>query len=116
MALKPHKTAAGSNGAADVVKLSLATSCSAYRPGDTVTGLLHVSTSRPDHVALQDMEVAFTGIERVDTSWVSPTYRREVPALNSDKRRVQRHLVQSTLQAATQGSFGESNTRKFLIR
>lgn len=33
------------------------------------------------------MEIEFAGIERVDTSWVAPTYRRGTPPINSDKRK-----------------------------
>lgn len=100
----------------ELVKLSLATNSQAFRPGETVTALLHASTSMPDHVELQEMEVVFVGIERVDTSWVSPSYRKGAPSINTDKRRVQRHVLRSRLQAATQGSFSDSNLRRFLIR
>ena len=98
------------------VQLSLATALPAYRPGETVTALLHASTSLPQDVELQEVEVLFTGIERVDTSWVSPSYRMDVPAINTDRRRVQRHIVLSKLQAATQGNFSDSNLRRFLFR
>lgn len=100
----------------DLVTLSLAIDNPSFRPGETVTALLHASTSHPEHVELQDMEIVFSGIERVDTSWVSPEYRRGVNPINLDKRRVQRHVVQSKLQATTQGTFNDSNLRRFLIR
>ncbi len=99
-----------------VIQLSLATALPAYRPGDTVTALLHASTSLPEDIELKEVEIVFAGVERVDTSWVSPTYRKDVPAINSDRRRVQRNVVKANLQAATQGNFSDANLRRFLIR
>jgi hypothetical protein len=99
-----------------VIQLSLATALPAYRPGDTVTALLHASTSLPEDIELKEVEIVFAGIERVDTSWVSPSYRKNTPAINSDRRRVQRHVVLANLQAATQGNFSDANLRRFLIR
>ena len=100
----------------DAIQLSIATALPAYRPGEIITALLHVSTSLPEDVELNEVEVLFSGIERVDTSWVSPAYRKSVPAINSDRRRVQRHVLQSKLQAATQGTSTDGNLRRFLIR
>ncbi len=37
---------------------------------------------------VQEVEIEFAGIERVDASWVMPTYRRSTPPINSDKRKV----------------------------
>jgi hypothetical protein len=37
---------------------------------------------------VQEVQIEFVGIERVDTSWVQPSYRREHPAINTDKRKV----------------------------
>lgn len=39
-------------------------------------------------ILLQEVEIEFTGVERVDTSWVLPTYRRATPPINADKRKV----------------------------
>lgn len=33
-----------------------------------------------------------TGVERVDTSWVSPAYRKDAPALNTDRRKARRSV------------------------
>lgn len=96
--------------------LSLSTALPGYWPGDTVTALLLASTQFPEDVELQEMEISFSGIERVDTSWVAPTYRKDVPAINTDRRRIQRHVVQAHLHAATQGNFADANARRFLIR
>ena len=112
------------------------------------------------------MEVEFSGIERIDTSWVQPTYRKATPPINADKRKVglpclpclpaghdsvpawqhsprcplplsqsclpglplcpaccrplllqvQRYVVQSRLQAATQGTFSDLSLRRFVVR
>lgn len=94
--------------------LQLTTAAAAYRPGDTVFALLQASSRGA--VELQEVELLFTGVERVDTSWVSAAYRRDVPPINADKRHLQRHVVQSRLQAATQGTLGGSKDRKFVIR
>jgi len=99
-----------------VVQLSLATALPAYRPGEPVTALLHASTSLPEDIELKEVEIVFAGVERVDTSWVSPSYRKNVPAINSDRRRVQRNVVKANLQAATQGNFSDANLRRFLLR
>jgi hypothetical protein len=109
----------------------------------------------------QEVEVEFTGIERIDTSWVQPAYRQSTPPINNDKRKVwqssaavagslegpghcfrlvclipprkqlpsapdwylllltlqvQRHVVQSRLQAATQGTFSDLSLRRFVVR
>ncbi len=98
------------------VQLSLTTALPAYRPGEIVTALLHASTSLPEDIELLEVEVQFVGVERVDTSWVAPAYRAGAPALNTDRRRVQRHVVASKLQAATQGAFVDADLRRFLIR
>jgi hypothetical protein len=99
-----------------VIQLSLATALPAYRPGETVMALLHASTSLPEDIELKEVEIVFSGVERVDTSWVSPSYRKNVPAINSDRRRVQRNVVKANLQAATQGNFSDANLRRFLVR
>ena len=99
-----------------VIQLSLATALPAYRPGETVTALLHATTSLPEDIELKELEIVFAGIERVDTSWVAPSYRRNTAAINSDRRRVQRNVVMANLQAATQGNFSDGNLRRFLIR
>lgn len=65
---------------------------------------------------LQEVELQFIGTERVDTSWVSNSYRKKVAPINSDKRHVQRHAVHSRLQAATQGKLGGEKNRKFIVR
>jgi hypothetical protein len=44
-------------------------------------------------LALQEVEIDFTGIERIDTSWVQPGYRRSTPPINADKRKVCWRLV-----------------------
>ena len=98
------------------VQLALTPSATGYRPGDTVTALLQASTSQPDSVELQEVEIDVTGVERIDTSWVSPAYRREVPPINNDRRRLQRLVIHSRLQAATQGAFSDSSLRRFVIR
>lgn len=99
-----------------ILQLSLATALPAYRPGETVTALLQTSTSLPEDIELKEVEIVFSGVERVDTSWVSPSYRKNVPAMNSDRRRVQRNVVMANLQAATQGNFSDANLRRFLVR
>ena len=101
---------------ASTIQLSLATALPTYRPGETITALLLASTSLPEDIELQVVDVQFTGIERVDTSWVSPAYRKDIPTINNDRRRVQRHVLHTALQAATQGTFADSNIRRFLIR
>ena len=59
----------------------------------------------------------FSGIERVDASWVLPAYRRATPPLNpTHPRKQQRHVVQSRLQAAMQGTFSDLELRRFVIR
>jgi hypothetical protein len=98
------------------VELRLAPSATSFRPGETVTLLLHASTSTPAAVELQEVEVEVAGIERVDTSWVSPSYRKGVAAINQDRRRVQRYVLRAMLLAATQGNFADSSTRSFVIR
>lgn len=101
----------------DPLKLSLASDQARYMPGDTVTAVLLASTYvQPEDVELHDLEIKFAGIERVDTAWVTSQYRKEVPAINTDRRRVQRRVVHSHLHAATQGNFLESSTRRFLIK
>lgn len=101
----------------DPLNLSLASELAHYKPGDTVTAVLLASTPLPpEDVELHDLEIKFTGIERVDTAWIATQYRKDVPAINSDRRRVQRRVVHAQLHAATQGNFEESRTRRFLIR
>lgn len=110
-------TASNLSMAPESVQIFLATSLPAYKPGETVTALLTASTSQPHDIEFQDMEISFTGIERIDTSWISPLYRKNIPAINTDKRRIQRHVVKASLQAATQGDFTDlSTSRRFLIR
>lgn len=99
----------------DAMQLHLTTSASSYKPGDTVIALLQVS-SGSTVVELQEVELQFSGIERVDTSWVSPSYRKDVSPINTDKRHLQRYVVQSRLQAATQGTLGGAKDRKFVVR
>jgi hypothetical protein len=99
----------------ETLKLHLTTSATSYKPGDTVIALLQAS-SGSNLVELQEVELQFAGIERVDTSWVSPAYRKDVSPLNSDKRHLQRYVVFSRLQAATQGTLGGSRDRKFVVR
>ncbi|KAL4457739.1 hypothetical protein ABPG75_012604 [Micractinium tetrahymenae] len=106
---------AGDDSAAQVA-CSLTLAAAAARPGETVTALLQVSCSQPEALELQEVEIEFTGVERVDTSWVLPTYRRATPPINADKRKVQRYVVQSRLQAATQGTFSDLSLRRFVIR
>eukprot|EP00887_Chlorella_sp_A99_P002645 scaffold6.g2645.t1 len=98
------------------VQLVLAPAAAGFRPGETVTALLQASTSQPDGVELQEVEIHVTGLERVDSSWVSPAYRKDAPAVNSDRRKVQRLVIHSRLQAATQGAFSDSSLRRFIIR
>jgi hypothetical protein len=101
----------------DPLKLSLASELAQYKPGETVTAVLLASTPLPpEDVELHDLEIKFTGIERVDTAWIVTQYRKDVPAINSDRRRVQRRVVHAQLHAATQGNFVESRTRRFLIK
>lgn len=97
------------------MKLFLHPSATAYCPGDWVTALVIASSETPEP-QLVELDVEFAGVERVDTSWVTPMYRSSVPAINSDKRRIQRHIVQGRLQAASQGDFSESLIRKFVLR
>ena len=101
-----------------MIQASLTTAFPSYTPGNTVTALLKVSSlSQPsDMIELEELEVSLVGIERVDTSWVSWKYRSAVPPLNSDKRRVQRSVVDARMRAITQGSFSEGKDRNFLIR
>ncbi|KAL4443005.1 hypothetical protein ABPG77_008496 [Micractinium sp. CCAP 211/92] len=105
----------GDDGAA-LLDCSLTLAAAAARPGETVTALLQVSCSQPEALELQEVEIEFTGVERVDTSWVLPTYRRATPPINADKRKVQRYVVQSRLQAATQGTFSDLSLRRFVVR
>ena len=42
----------------------------------------------PPHFVAQEVEIEFSGIERIDTSWVQPAYRRATPPINADKRKV----------------------------
>lgn len=91
----------------------------AYRPGETVTALLQVlATSRQpvEGVELHEVEIECGGVERVDTSWVSADYRRGVPTIKSDKRRHDRSVFQTRLQAATQGDFSDASLRRFVVR
>ena len=107
-------TAASSEG----VRLTLTPASRGHRPGGTVHFLLHVASANSAlsaSVQLEDITIAFNGVERVDTSWVCKEYRKGVPALNADKRRVQRSVVSSTLRASTRG-FGEEGCRVYLIR
>lgn len=99
----------------ETLQLHLATSATSYRPGDAVIALLQASSGAAS-VELQEVELQFVGVERVDTSWVSPAYRRDVPPINADKRHLQRHVVFSRLQAATQGMLGGARDRKFVVR
>ncbi|EFN58536.1 hypothetical protein CHLNCDRAFT_140640 [Chlorella variabilis] len=103
-------------GRASLVACQLTLAAAAARPGETVTALLQVSCSQPEAVELQEVEIEFSGIERIDTSWVQPAYRRATPPINADKRKVQRHVVQSRLQAATQGTFSDLSLRRFVVR
>lgn len=106
----------GTDEGAAQLACSLTLAAAAARPGETVTALLQVSCSQPEALELQEVEIEFTGVERVDTSWVLPTYRRATPPINADKRKVQRYVVQSRLQAATQGTFSDLILRRFVIR
>lgn len=67
-------------------------------------------------IQLEDVLITFKGIERVDTSWVSKSYRREVKPLNADTRRVQRPVIEATLQASTGRDLGDDGCRVYLIR
>lgn len=101
-----------------------------YSPGDTFAALLHVRPALDPsgakglhHEAVFDVEhhldeitTEFKGIERVDTSWVSKSYRKHVTQINSDPRRVQRCVVEGKFRAGTRGDFGEDACRVFLIR
>ena len=99
----------------EALHLHLTTSATSYKPGDTVIALLQAS-SGASPVELLEVELQFAGVERVDTSWVSPAYRKDVAPINADKRHLQRHVVFSRLQAATQGTLGGSRFRKFVVR
>jgi len=103
--------------------LELQRSCmNGYFPGDTFAGLLHVAPERNESVGfdadyhLEEITTEFKGIERVDTSWVSKEYRKNVKQLNKDSRRVQRCVVEGALRAGARGNFGEDACRVFLIR
>ncbi|GAB4820682.1 hypothetical protein N2152v2_007728 [Parachlorella kessleri] len=99
----------------EALHLHLTTSATSFKPGDTVIALLQAS-SGASPVELLEVELQFAGVERVDTSWVSPAYRKDVAPINADKRHLQRHVVFSRLQAATQGTLGGSRFRKFVVR
>ncbi|KAL4857998.1 Suppressor of tumorigenicity 14 [Chlorella vulgaris] len=108
--------AAANEVAPGLVACQLTLAAAAARPGETVTAMLQVSCSQPEAVELQEVQIEFVGIERVDTSWVQPSYRREHPPINTDKRKVQRHVLKSRLQAATQGTFSDLSLRRFVVR
>ena len=99
----------------ETLQLHLTTSATSYRPGDTVIALLQASSGSAS-VELQEVELQFSGVERVDTSWVSAAYRKDVPPINADKRHLQRYVAYSQLQAATQGTLGGARNRKFVVR
>ena len=70
-----------------------------------------------DHsIQLEDVVITFKGIERVDTSWVSKSYRKGVKPLNADTRRVQRPVIEASLQASTARDLGDDECRVYLIR
>lgn len=71
---------ATSTAAAAVAAVSVHTHARSTR---TQLPLLHSQTTPK-----QEVEIEFAGVERVDTSWVAPTYRRGTPPINSDKRKV----------------------------
>lgn len=141
--------------------------CACRQPNGAAQLNLH-PPARPVLLDVQQVEIEFAGIERVDASWVMPTYRRSTPPINSDKRKVratelhvassshsvlshrcmpgltvapalwpllrlttsrcwspallpclpqvQRYVVQSRLQAATQGTFSDLTLRRFVVR
>src|SRR5690242_16600811 len=78
----------------------LATPMCGVLPGESLTAVLEVFAPTP--LALVELDVSFVGIERVDKAWVSPEWRAEVKPLNTDRRRVQRPLVDAGLCAACQ--------------
>ena len=103
--------------------LELQKSCmNGYFPGDTFAALLHVTCGREgsggfdDGFHLDEITTEFKGVERVDTSWVSKEYRKNVKQINNDSRRVQRCVVKGNLRAAARGDLGEDACRVFLIR
>jgi len=100
------------------LKLILTSSSSSYTPGQCVTALVMLACpSEHYNPELKELDIKFTGIERTDASWIAPSYRSSLPPINTDKRRVQRHLVNARLQAAAQGDFSfSSSIRKFIIR
>ena len=67
-------------------------------------------------IQLEDVLITFKGIERVDTSWVSTSYRNDVKPLNADSRRVQRPVIEASLQASTARDLGDDGCRVYLIR
>lgn len=58
------------------------------QPNDGTAQLNLHPPARPVLLDVQEVEIEFAGIERVDASWVMPTYRRSTPPINSDKRKV----------------------------
>lgn len=104
-------------GMAGCPEARLVVSPDACRPGEVVHALLHVDCTPAAGGAAQllELHVEVTGVERVDTGWVSPTYRRGVPALNSDRRRVQRAIVRSQLRAACQADVGDASGRRLFV-
>lgn len=64
---------------------------------------------------LQEVEIEFTGVERVDTSWVLPTYRRATPPINADKRKVRLSggCGSAAACSAAQRMHADSSIRRF---
>ena len=77
---------------------------------------VHPQRHSAEPVQLEDICITFKGIERVDTSWVSKSYRKDVKPLNADTRRVQRPVIEASLRASTARDFGEDECRVYLIR
>ena len=99
-----------------MIRTELMTALPHYTPGDAVMALLKVSSKKPSSVEHEQIEICFIGIERVDTAWISPSYRKDVAPLNADRRRVQRPVIRAQMRAVMQGSLSNGEERSFLIR
>ncbi|KAL6776017.1 hypothetical protein ACKKBG_A19460 [Auxenochlorella protothecoides x Auxenochlorella symbiontica] len=82
--------------------------------GEVLTAVLEILAPYP--LALIEVDISLVGVERVDTAYVSRDWRAGVPPLNTDPRRIQRHLLQSGLCAACQTDLANPELRRFVIQ